>query len=363
MSRALTEISRQTGSVDRVDPNAAAEFVQAARFHRIAPLAHVATRRHAPELSVLLQADYLRAAMVHLQACGALHQLDSLLSDIEWLTFKGPVFSELAHPLAGLRTYNDVDVLVAPRDLREVSQRLVSAGWRLADFQDMLRNPAVPGEMHWISPGGALIDLHWSMINMASRRQLFRIASVELLERRVPVSLGSRPAWALALPDSLVHACLHAALTGANKLIYLIDVDRLSATVSDWTSVVARAKEWRAEAQVALVLMRAHQVLDTQFPASLVEELAIPQTLRALVTLADRVSPVPEVRRNTGISRFVARAVQPTFSETMRVAGRNATRGINEALHRSPQPMPHRQEADHASLEAYLTAVESVVGG
>lgn len=355
----LVDICAGRGVINQPGSTLVGDLVHAVRYHRIAPLAHVALRESAPELSAVLQPDRVRATLVHLQACGALHQLDTLLPDIGWVTFKGPVFSELAHPLPGLRTYNDVDVLIAPSDLPEVSHRLWSAGWRLADYQDMLRNPQVPGEMHWISPGGALMDLHWSMINMASRRRLFTITTADLLRRRVPISLGSHSAWTLDPTDSLIHACLHAALTGGNKLIYLIDVDRLSTKINDWSAVTARAKEWQAEAPVSLVLARARRVLRTDYPAGLEKRLGIPRTLRGLMALSDWVAPVPEARGNAGFSRFVARAIQPTIPATACMVGRNATRGIKEALLKRPAPREHREPADQKSLEVYLAAVES----
>ena len=130
----------------------------------------------------------------------------------------------------------------------------------------MLRNQDVPGEMHWVSPAGVLVDLHWSMINMASRRRLFDIPTRELLERRRTLPLGGQEVWALEPADALVHGCLHAALAGANKLIYLLDVDMLARSVTDWDEVVARAQSWGAQAQTALVLARTSRVLGAPIP-------------------------------------------------------------------------------------------------
>lgn len=336
------------------------EVVRAARFHRIAPLVHAAFRDRDPELSAQLAPDRMRSALVHLQSCGALHQLGSLLPDIAWLTFKGPVLSELAHPLPGLRSYNDVDVLVAASDLREISDRLLSAGWRVADYQDMLRNVTVPGEMHWISPGGALIDLHWSMINMASRRRRFHLDTADLLRRRTPISLGGNPAWTLDPVDALVHACLHAALSGANKLIYLIDVDRLGARIANWDAVADRALEWQAQAQVGLVLSRAQRVLgSTTAPADLLERLGIPKPLRSMMAFADRVAPIAHASDSAGLPRFLARALQPTIPATARMVGRNVVLGIKERLSSTPPPREQREDADRASLEIYLAAAEA----
>ena len=79
--------------------------------------------------------------------------------------------------------------------------------------------------------------------------------------------LGDQEVWALEPADALVHGCLHAALAGANKLIYLLDVDMLARSVTDWDEVVARAQSWGAQAQTALVLARTSRVLGAPIPS------------------------------------------------------------------------------------------------
>lgn len=361
ISKALVDACNGAEGHLTLSPGVAEQFVAATRFHRVAPLAFAASRQSGqPELEAL-RGDRFRAIATHLQACEALDQLASVLAGVGWATFKGPVFSEFAHPAPGLRTYNDVDVLVAPSSLREVCRRLRAAGWQVADYRDMLRSQDPPGEMHWVSPGGVLVDLHWSMINMHSRRGLFEVSTTELLHRRVPVTLGRTQVWTLDPVDSLVHACLHAALSGANKLVYLVDVDRLSRRITDWDEVVTLANQWLAQVQVALVLGRARRVLGTQLPADLNSRLGVPRPIRGLLALTDRVAPVPNGRKNSGVAKFVARALRTSSTETVRAAGRNATRGVKERAMREPPDAGDRLRADEASLEVFLTAVEAAV--
>ena len=336
------------------------DLVAAARFHRIAPLVHAAFKDTGPDGLRVLQADRFRAVATHLQACAALDELAVLLDDVEWVTFKGPVFSESAHPVGGIRTYNDVDVLVASTSLREVCRRLRDAGWQLVD---MLRSDPPPGEMHWVSPAGVLVDLHWSMINMHSRRRLFDVPTPALLARRVRARTQSGSAWWTLDPaDSLVHACLHASLSGANKLVYLVDVDRLTRDVSDWDEVVARARAWRATSQVALVLGRASRVLGTSFPEGLERRLGVPPSLRALMALTDRLAPVQDGRHGEGLPKFVARAARPGAGGTLLACVRHAARGLSERV--MPRPAPkERRPADAASLDVFLGSVERAGAG
>src|SRR5699024_9176096 len=79
--------------------------VTAARHHRIAPLAHVRLREAAPAAARTLQADRDAAKSLHIRSSMLLAHVDEVLGDIPWVVFKGPVLSELAHPVAGLRSY------------------------------------------------------------------------------------------------------------------------------------------------------------------------------------------------------------------------------------------------------------------
>lgn len=359
VANALVSVCRGGPWVRVDDPGAAHELVEAARFHRVAPLLAVACRAEQPAIAEEVMRDRLRAITLHLHACEALAELSEVLGDIAWVTFKGPVFSEYAHPVAGLRSYNDVDVLVAPTDLREATDRLAGAGWQLADFQDMLRNPDVPGEMHWTSPRGVMVDLHWAMVNMASRRRMFTVSSADLLRRRRPVRLGDHEIWTLDPIDTVVHACLHAALSGANKLVYLLDVDGVSRRVDDWHEVALRARSWGAQAQVALVLGRSRAVLGTTVPAAVEQDLAVPTSVRWLMRATDRLAPVQAGRSSTGANKFVARAVQPTGWGTAGALWGHGWRWAGGLGQSAPAAAGPRSAADAEALEVYLAAVEA----
>lgn len=338
----------------------AEQFIVAARYHRIAPLAHVAYRDVAPALAEELRRDRDTAMAVHMRANALLHQVDELLADLPWVTFKGAVLSELAHPRPGLRTYHDVDLLVSPADLRETSRRMLGAGWAVADYDDMLRNPQTPGEMHWVSPVGLLVDLHWSMTNTAVRRARLSVPSDDLLRRRRQVSLGLSSAWTLDPVDSLIHVCLHATLTGANRLLLLLDVDQLARGVQDWDAVVEQAKQWRAEPHLFLALHRAHAVLATPLPAQLARLLGLSRAFVRICSQVDRWAPVPEARREPGLARLVARAVRngaaPTVVSVVRSLGIGAAERLTGSKDRRPSV---RTDADDDALAHYLDAVES----
>lgn len=358
-SRQLVAICRGDEPESPETKESIEDLVRAVRYHRIAPLAHVSYRDAMPPLAAGLRPDRDHAVGIHLRAAMLLDEVRGLLHDVPWVTFKGPVLSETAHPRAGLRSYHDVDLLVSPGDLRQVCEILAAAGWTVTDYEDMLRNPEVPGEMHWTSPAGLLVDLHWSMTNTAVRRARLSVPTDDLLTRRRQVAIGLGRAWTLDLVDSLVHVGLHAALTGANRLLLLLDVDQVARQVTDWAAVATRAKQWRAEHLLYLVLARSRHVLDTPLPTDLAEMFGVSRSFDRLCSAIDGWAPVPAARREPGLARMVARAVRPGAARTLVSVGRSAALGVGERVRRPKAAPRTRVRADEQALGVYLDAVES----
>lgn len=358
ISRALVGIARGqrvcVPATLRGDP---AGLLHALRYHRLAPLAHVLLRETEPIVARRLKSDRDSALTVHLCATEMLRQFAGLAADIPWVVFKGPALSELAHPVPGLRGYQDLDLLVAPTDLRRVSERLLEAGWSVLDYDDMLTDPQVPGEMHWRSPAGLQVDLHWAMINTQRRREHLAVPTEALLQRRVPVRLGFASAWTLAPEDALLHVCTHAALTGANKLLYLVDAQHSAARVNDWPEVARRARAWQVAPHLSLVLHRARRALGGQRDSELDRMLGLTPAFRAVTGLVDALAPVPHARQDPGIARLVARAVAPGATRTLAASARSVARYLRN---RQPSGPADRVTAGSAALEEYLTRVEAV---
>lgn len=358
ISEVLVQIARgQQPCVPTVLRGDSAGLLHALRHHRLAPLAHVLLRDTEPVLARRLRSDRDRAITVHLYATEMLREFADLVTDIPWVVFKGPVLSELAHPIPRLREYQDLDLLVAPADLRRVSERLLRAGWSVLDYDDMLTDPQVPGEMHWCSPAGLQVDLHWAMINTRRRRDRLAVPTEALLQRRVPVQLGFASAWTLDPEDALLHVCTHAALTGANKLIYLVDAQRTAARVDDWAEVARRARAWHVAPHLSLVLHRARRTLGGQLPTGLDRMLGLGPPFRTVTGLVDTVAPVPHARRDPGLARLVARAVAPGAARTVAASARSVARYLQRPQRSGPTD---RVTAGDAALEEYLTRVEAV---
>ena len=337
------------------------ELVRAVRFHRIAPLAHVALREVRPGLAALLKGDRDAALRHHLNASSTLAAVGGTLAGIPWLVFKGPVLSEGLHPVAGLRSYGDLDVLVAPADLREAAGRLLEAGWQTLATPSDLRNGEVTGELELGRTGEVLVDLHWSLVISETLRRRFPVPADDLLARSSPVVIGPVPARTLDPTDTLVHLCHHAAFSGAVRLVHLLDVHESASGVDDWRPVVDRAREWGAGAQVGLVLARARRVLGTPVPPDLDRRLGLSRAFGPLASAVDLAQPVPDLRREASWARLVARDARPGALATVTTVLRDAALGAAHRVRRGTDE-PARVPAGPEDLAAWFAEVEHVTG-
>ena len=177
----------------------------------------------------------------HLLALATLARLASALdaASCPWIVFKGPAVAKLGYPRPGLRSYHDVDALVAPERFSDALDALGAAGFLLADRNWGLVEETGAGQLHLELPGAAPVDLHWHVLFTKELRERFAVPTGELLERSRPVDLGGVAARTLDPCDTLLHLCLHAALEGGDRLCWLKDVDLVARhDPPDWDELV-----------------------------------------------------------------------------------------------------------------------------
>lgn len=284
-----------------------------------------------------------------------------------WLLIKGPALSTGAAQ-AELRDYLDIDIVVDPMRLREALGALSSGGACVVDDDwDQMRQQGL-GEIRLVMPSGMALDLHWGWFFDPAARRRFGVPVREALTRGVELTLpsGLRVVTADA-SDTLVHLCLHAALSGALRLSWLVDVDRALRRFTDPIDVlVVRAHDWRAAPVVALVIERARRLLATPVPAGLLRGLVGAAGVTALQS-AERLA---WFRPDAVLLQGLARSARPG-------AGAWLAAGLGHGLRSAARSRSGRWRRRPAStvgdlsgavpggpgFELFLQAVESEVNG
>lgn len=205
------------------------------------------------------------AFTVDLRACGA--ALDA--AGIRWVCVKGPVLGQVYRGAGLLRTYTDIDLLVGPGDFRSALRALSSAGAALMDRNWEVMRSVVPGEVNVVAPHGTVVDLHWSLVNRPARRRRTHLDTEALLETAHRTTVDGVEVSVLRTEERLAHLCLHAAGSGADRALWLLDVTLSVASERvDWARLVEVSRAWGVDRSVGIVLSRCRRMLSAPVPAS-----------------------------------------------------------------------------------------------
>jgi len=175
---------------------------------------------------------------------------------LRWVLLKGPSLTRV-HGAPMLRTYGDLDLLVHGADLGDVVHALEGGGARVLDRNWTLIRRAAKGEVHLELPSGSHLDLHWHLLNDKERRDAFTIPLDEVLDDAIDLELDGTSARVLHPADEVCYVALHALLSGAHRLVWLKDVERLLHHVAvPAGSIADRARSWGVALPLAMLLHR-----------------------------------------------------------------------------------------------------------
>ncbi len=201
---------------------------------------------------------------------------------IAFLITKGIVLSRFVYPASNLRSFSDVDVVVAPQDVAAAVAVLHAHGYRQGQVRQTLgaapsrQEPQAARQMtrrfyerfdHEIpftAPGGSgllPIDLHW---RIAPRRRL-AIDADALWDESRSVRLAGLEVGTLSPEATLIHLALHATTCSlaAFRLLHLCDVAwALHRSDYDPNRLQEVAARWGARQHLHLVLEMAKRLFD-----------------------------------------------------------------------------------------------------
>jgi hypothetical protein len=265
----------------------------------------LATLRDATESSV----------RTSLMLAAELARVVDLLSarDISALAIKGPISASLCYGDLGLRTFYDVDVLVAASQLEQAARCLDELGY-------------VP--VHTLPPGGLrrlvrsdteqlyrhrddsrLVDLHWALL---PRGYTFTPKLEGLFSTTQNVRIGGTDVRTLGNEATLLFLLLHGMKHDWSSLGWLCDVAELIRRQAiDWPAVL----DWSAASGprrfVDIGLALAHELLEAPVPEQVrrrgSSDAVVSRTVETLILRlneSNRVDSHAVIANSVGLSYF-----------------------------------------------------------
>jgi hypothetical protein len=214
-------------------------------------------------------------------------------ADLPVLFVKGATLAVLAFGNLGLRSGQDIDLLVPYETLPAATALILGAGYRRFDpppnISDAHLRLVMPlrkdlGFVHQAT--GLRIELHWRLfLNPHAMAE----ASIMAPSRVVPLT-RAEGLRTLGEEDLFVYLCMHGALHWWHRLKWLADVNALlaSAPENGVERLVRAAKARGAGRAAAQALLLCRKLLLTPLPASVTATLEKSATVRWLEATALR---------------------------------------------------------------------------
>jgi hypothetical protein len=316
-----------------------------ALHHRVVPFLYLALLEAGigvdDDALASLRRTYGVRAGEHLRSLADLDTARGILdkAGVPFLLVKGPAIAERLYPSPDLRVYDDLDIVVAPADFSRAIDAFEASGLELLDRNwDLIRREG-RGQLHLRLPLGTLADVHWHLLNREVVRNAFDVRVEALFERARRIDLLGTPTRTLDPVDTLLHLGIHAALSGADRLLWLKDLER--AVVVDappWDELIARARVWRAGPALAVTLARSRRALGTPVPDEVLKSLFGGSARASVSSWVDRGWPVESATGRVTASVLWAQVIRDAWPSTFTTLVGRAGRRSRSLMREGDRP-------------------------
>lgn len=203
---------------------------------------------------------------------------------IEAMVVKGLALVNTVYGTDGLRTFDDLDILVRRRDLDPSRAALEALGYRTRAVPLFEEVDHRFHDLQYFRPlSGRLecLELHWDLWDP---RQ-FRSDIEGFWQRARPATIAGANRLVLSDADTLLHLAIHRTRAPL-RLRFICDVAELiraRGQTIDWDALVSRAESVGARTAVHMVLDLAAQLLDADVPAETLRATSPGRVKRAML--------------------------------------------------------------------------------
>jgi hypothetical protein len=238
--------------------------------HLFAAAPDVLPAEHVERMKTAVRANTVRCLSLTAELIKIMDRFRS--EGILAIPYKGPVIAAQAYGDVALREYDDLDMILAQRDLPKACEVMLGLGYQ-KKFPWILSTDAgaspVPGEYNFRDEAQrVLVELHTEL----TLRHFPATLDVDDFQKNlVPVDLSGHEVATFSPQDVLLLLCVHGAKDFWERLSWIADVSELvqSHPGLDWDQVLRRAESLKCGRMLNLGLALAASILDMPLPAEL----------------------------------------------------------------------------------------------
>jgi hypothetical protein len=220
------------------------------------------------------------------------------------IPYKGPVLAAQAYGDVGAREFEDLDIIVAQREIATADRVMTGLGYR-ARFPEALAGAAagggaaigagaansqmVPGEYTYRDEArGILVDLHTerTMRHFPRALELEDSSGESVVTRLGSARVGGHDVRTFGAEDGVVMLCVHGAKDFWARLSWVADVAELIGATPgmDWARAMRRAEGLGAGRMLRVGLALASGVLGALLPEAVKAKVRADETARAVAS-------------------------------------------------------------------------------
>lgn len=234
------------------------------------------------------------------------------------IPLKGAILQGLLYRNSGIRSMDDIDILVRPENYKRSASLLIQSGLMFAPtnrFQSLMQLDELPdadwpGELSFRDGQGLVIDLHRDLMPSQWFSTVYYVDINTVWERSICLSdeeqatqAAGNGSWKQLLSpyDMLAHLCLHSALHGFRVLKNYLDIDlwiRNLPASWDWSKFMEIANQWQIRSAVFHVMIICKEFMGTPVPTNILKQMdpgwlarwRVSQIITPQILMADRPS-------------------------------------------------------------------------
>ncbi len=304
LNKHTTEDLRRTVAETLKNPIDLDDFFTTAEHHGILPLIHAAWNGSCldliPEPVVANIKKKVRLIGIsNLGKASALIQFLALLAQhtIPAVPFKGPLLACNLYNNLSLRSFCDLDVLVDIKDVTSAYGVLRKSGYdpevefSRAQLEHLIRTEDNLNFIH--SQSGFIVELHWEI----SGRCLPHPLTLNLFQPRlIDSKILHHTVQSLSNEDLLIYLCIHGSKHIWSRLEWLFSVHEIVRQNRnlDWDLIFLLAEQWSAKRMLAVGLLAAQHLFETEFPESVRKKINSDQHAVEMAESVSRMFLIPK---------------------------------------------------------------------
>ncbi len=195
-------------------------------------------------------------------------------ASVDSIPLKGISLALFYYGDLGARRMGDVDLLVRPSELGQVSRVLAANGWNSEDEIPPAHLMPFIHAMGWRHPKWGALDLHWMPFTV----DCSAAATAAFWKRAKRKDLNEASMLVPSTTDMLVHMCFHSRKPDRQAICrWVLDLLMLLDSRDDeveWAELVDRARHYGMVAPVRDALAYVRREFEANVPDAIIEQLA-----------------------------------------------------------------------------------------